>query len=368
MKKIRKFIGFILLLVLIYLIITLQVPITFTSKKANDSYDFVLSDSITNMDARVVDIAMLGSHDAFSDGITYNSKANTNEGGIVTSKIVGILAKGLIVKMSKAQTVGAKAQLYAGVRYFDVRLTKIDNTYYTCHGYLSNTFDSYLKEVVEFLDSHPGEFIIFDIQHFYTEDGTAKKEDFEELVTFMDSIKSDNGNSIIDYIYYDSMVNEISTLTYKDVTNNKAKAGVIMLGKVSDNSLFYLRDDDATYSNENYHNIRSLWHQTNSTDDLVSGIKDEYEYLKTHDYSNVLRVNQAQRTAFIMNMTLVKSILSWSLLDMSKSTNKAIIGDEEMFKEYLTMMPIYMVDYATSNKESFNKLANTYISEYNSGL
>ena len=200
MKRVKKIIGFILLVILIFIIMTLFVPLSFTSTKSNDKYDKVLSESITNMNAKIVDIALLGSHDSFSDGITFSSNPNTNEGGIVNNKVVNILGKGLIVKMSKAQMVGAKSQLYAGVRYFDVRLTKIDDEYYTCHGYLSNTFDTYLKEVVEFLDNHPGEFIIFDIQYLYANgDETNKLEDFNDLSTFMDSIKSKKGNSIIDY-------------------------------------------------------------------------------------------------------------------------------------------------------------------------
>ena len=53
---------------------------------------------------------------------------------------------------------------------------------------------------------------------------------------------------------------------------------------------------------------------------------------------------------------------------MASKTNKEIIKDEEMFKEYLKEMPIFMVDFATSNRMDFNKLANKYISEYNQTL
>ena len=81
MKRVKKIIGFILLVILIFIIMTLFVPLTFTSTKSNDKYDKVLSESITNMNAKIVDIALLGSHDSFSDGITFSSNPNTNEGG-----------------------------------------------------------------------------------------------------------------------------------------------------------------------------------------------------------------------------------------------------------------------------------------------
>ena len=144
MKKIRKFIGFILLLLILVIILILQIPFSFVNSKPNTEYDNVLSTSITNMNAKIVDIALLGSHDSFSDGIKYSSKSNTNEGGITNNKIVSTVAKGLVVKMSKAQVCSAKEQLYAGIRYFDVRITKIDGIYYTCHGYLSNKLEIYL--------------------------------------------------------------------------------------------------------------------------------------------------------------------------------------------------------------------------------
>ena len=367
--KLKKIIVRLLIAILVFIVLTLQLPVTSGSKKASTSYDNVLSSSITNMDARIVDIALLGSHDAFSDGIRYSSKPNVNEGGIMNNKIVNILGKGLVVKMSKAQMVGAMDQLNAGVRYFDVRLTKIDDVYYTCHGYLSNTLDTYLKEIVLFLDNHPGEYIIFDLQYFYVETGkTNKKDDFVDLVNYMKSIKSSNGNSLLDYINYDSQAQTIASLTYGGITANKTKAGVIMLGKVSDYELFYHRDDDADYSKENYDSIFSYWHSTNSTKVLQEGIDEEVEFLKKHDFSNVLRVNQAQRTGFIMDKTIVRSIFEWSIIDMAKDTNRKLIKDENKFKENLAYMPIYMVDYSTSNAGSFNELANKYISDYNKNL
>ena len=371
MKKVRKLIVRLFLLILILLIISLQIPGTFGNKKANSNYDFVLSESITNMDARIVDIGVLGSHDAFSDGITYSSKPNSNEGGITNNKIVNTIGKGLVVRMSKAQMVGAKDQLNAGVRYFDVRITKIDNEYYTCHGYLSNTLDIYLKEIVEFLDNHPGEYVIFDIQHFYAnnhEVGDQDKEEFTLLLTYIESVKSNSGKSLIDYVNYNPQADNISTLTYGKITSNKATAGVIMLGYVHDNNVLYFRDGDANYNKKDYENIFSLWHQTNSTTDLISGIEEEVTYLKDSDYLNILRVNQAQRTGFMMNAKLVKSLCSWSIINMAKSTNKELVKDKTRFLKYLEVMPIFMVDYSTSNVGNFNELANTYIALYNKNL
>ena len=141
-----------------------------------------------------------------------------------------------------------------------------------------------------------------------------------------------------------------------------------MLGYVHDNTILYFRDGDAHYSNKDYENIFSLWHQTNSTKELIKGIDEEASYLRNNDYSNILRVNQAQRTGFMMNIKLIKSLCDFSIINMAKSTNKELVKDEKRFFEYLEVMPIFMVDYSTSNKKDFNKLANKYIKEYNESL
>ena len=371
MKKVFKIIGFVLLTIILILIIFLQVSFDFASKKCNDKYEYVFKDVITNMDAKIVNIAMLGSHDSFSDGIKYISKPNYNEEGITSNKLVNFFAKGLVKKMSKSQVVGAKEQLYAGVRYFDVRVSKVDDIYYTCHGYLSNKLDGYLLEIVEFLESHPGEFIIFDLQHFYNKDGKVgnfDNEEYDKLIDYIKTIKTSNGNSLIDFISYDSNIDSIDSLTYGKVTDNLNKASVIMLGKIYDNPYFYFRDKEASYKRTYYENIFSLWHETNSLDDLKEEIKEERDYFKVNDYSNVLRVNQAQRTGFIKNIKIIKSILSWNLLNMAKRTNKEFIKDKDEFMDYLKYMPIFMVDYVTTNKGNFNELANSYIIEFNKGL
>ena len=53
---------------------------------------------------------------------------------------------------------------------------------------------------------------------------------------------------------------------------------------------------------------------------------------------------------------------------MANGINYKYTKDEDTFKKWLSEMPIFMVDYSTSNKKDFNKLANKYIKEYNESL
>lgn len=372
--KNRK-IGKILIIIFIFLIVSLFMPFSFAPKPSTGSlnYEYVMRDAFESKDPLVTKIGMLGAHDAFTSDIGYVSKPDTNESGFTTNKVVGTVAKGLVVRMSKAQNANAKELLYSGVRYLDVRISKIDGVYYTIHAYISNTLKYYLQDVVDFLDTHPGELIVFDIQHFYTENGSnfeLKKSDYSDLTDFLKTVHAASGKSLLDFVYYDQTVDKISSLTYTKVTNNRTSGGVIILAKTSDFPSIYPRDNDASYTNTSYQTIRSLWHNVNSTNSMRKGIEAEYEYLKENPEisAGIFVVNQAQKTGFVMNVSIIHSLFSWSILDMANNFNKTLVYEKDDFIRWLSEMPIVMVDNATSARGEFNILANKYILEYNSQL
>ncbi len=354
--------------------LVLLLPTSFVSTKKNDQYEYTLNGVISeDSNPRVVDIAFLGAHDAFTDGISFTSKRDTTQSGILGNAAVHTLGKGVVVRLSKTQNASAKEMLYAGTRYFDVRISEIDGVYYTAHSAISDKLEVYVQDIVDYLDDHVGEIIIFDIQHFYTADGEnyeLSSEVYSDLLTYMSTITNESGKSILDYCYYDSTTDSLGSLTYNEVTQDRTTSAVIMMAKVEGIKEFYPRDGDASYEITEYTSVRSLWHETNSMGDLFSGIQMEYEYLvENYDsYSSVFRVNQAQRTGFLSSAKLINSLFEWDLLNMAQKTNAKIIENEERFKNWLTVMPIVMVDYVTSNKSNFNELANQYIKEYNETL
>ena len=101
---------------------------------------------------------------------------------------------------------------------------------------------------------------------------------------------------------------------------------------------------------------------------MIDSINKEYEYLKEKNERNVLVVNQAQKTGFIMNTSLIRSINNYSLINFANKFNAILVKDEDRFKDWLSTMPIFMVDYVTSTKGKFNELANKYIMDYNKTL
>ena len=195
-----------------------------------------------------------------------------------------------------------------------------------------------------------------------------QKPEYLELFDEIDRVKNDAGKSLLDYVFYNTNTDPLSTLRYVKATNNRENSGVIILAKCDGLEKAYYRDKDASYKRTEYESIRSLWHESNSSKKMMDGIREEYDYLKTHDYSDVFVVNQAQKTGFLANASIIRSLFGWSLLDMANNFNRTLVKDEAEFKEWLSVMPIFMVDNATSMKGKFNAKANEYIKEYNEGL
>lgn len=67
-------------------------------------------------------------------------------------------------------------QLRAGIRYFDCRLRKYNNTLHAFHGCcdMKKTLDQILPVLTDFLKAHPTEFIIFQTQEEYDDYNTTK--------------------------------------------------------------------------------------------------------------------------------------------------------------------------------------------------
>lgn len=355
-KIIKKIIVCLISLLVLFLIVTICFPFGRSQKNKLGEYENIIGDNLNNKDAKIVDIAMLGAHDAFSNDINIFSEPNVNEGGIAVNELVNSIGKPIFKKMSRAQVDDAKHLLYAGVRYFDVRVTKINDVYYTCHGLLSNTLESYVKDIIEFLNNHPKEFVIFDIQHFYTNSGENYNIDisaYNDLYNFLDN------QGLTEYVNY-TTITELKDLTYNSVTNNATKGGCIMLAKVNNHDKFYSRNDT---------NIRSEWHDTMSSEELVNGIEKEYEYITNNSLTkNALRVNQAQKTGFQTDISLASALFQYSLIGIASNSNAMLIKDVDRFNKWLDAMPIFMVDYTSSNYGNFNKLANKSIIDYNSKL
>ena len=112
-----------------------------------------------------------GSHDSFANWLDKNGPLGPDCDAAIKdlAKLFGGMIKDIICRWSLTQSLGATAQLKAGIRYFDLRIsTKPESEdLYVLHGLYSVTLEKYLTDIKTFLDAHPKEVVLLDLNHFY---------------------------------------------------------------------------------------------------------------------------------------------------------------------------------------------------------
>ena len=102
---------------------------------------------------------------------------------------------------ARTQTWTLVEQMRAGLRYFDIRLRRIDNTLRAYHGFVDQkeTFDHILAYAFDFLDKNPSETIIMEIISEYDPkncDKSFKQLYDEDTQAYTDKIVSYNNKDI----------------------------------------------------------------------------------------------------------------------------------------------------------------------------
>ena len=355
-RKKKLTIRIVIICLLVLLTFFFQFPLSFGISNTNEDYSHILKDvynSNSNFgEVQVSKIAMLGSHDALANGISYSSKPDTarqraTHDNFAANPLINILAKGLVVRMSKAQSQNIYEQLKAGTRFIDVRISDIDGEFYNCHGVISDRLENNLLLILKFLDENPGEFIIFSILYYYQD-----TRSWDEMCDYIKSVEY-NGHNIFDYVNYDTKNENFSTLTYNDVTSSSCKAGVVFVANDYDGSRYkdYFALDKFINSNCKVSNYKKI-------DKVIDQIVEDSK--KYND--SYLKVNQTQITPDVDGILSV--FVNWSLLNISDKHNSHVI-QQENYKEWIDSMPIYLTDNSTSNINDFNHEINEYIIEHN---
>ena len=308
---------------------------------------------------KISEIAILGSHDSCSYDITFFSKPNPNQHEIANNFFVHTLAQGLGTRLAKAQAHDLTTQLMYGVRYFDFRITFVDDQYYTSHGYISNLLEKNLKQIINFLDKNKGEYVFIDIFYFYEGDGT-----YNNLAKYFETVKGDSGKSIYDFVNYDT-TKHLHELTYNDLTNSGEESAVIILPKETHNSDIDNKTklDDPQYLKYFMPNDRPQGGGGGCmrNEDNLANMKDKIEEFDKNTSPKIKKYG-AQFTPSEKYIWEVAT--GWSLIDMSVKSNKYIFDNVDV-AEAFNHFQIYQTDYATSMYENFNYKINEIIKNQN---
>ncbi|KAI8439271.1 hypothetical protein MSG28_013108 [Choristoneura fumiferana] len=112
-------------------------------------------------------LAIPGSHDSMTYGINRSSGLAPDAEPIMHRLYP--LFRGTILRWTITQALDTMQQLHIGIRYFDLRLTTKTNSdqFFFTHGLYAGEISTALEQVKQFVDTHPGEVVILDCQHFY---------------------------------------------------------------------------------------------------------------------------------------------------------------------------------------------------------
>lgn len=341
-RRILK-ISLIVFLSLIGLVLAVNLPLThFGHRQSDFDYSAWMSETLEN-EQLITDVAMLGAHDAFSQEIDLFSRLDPYETNGIMQGVTGFLIKGFIVKQSKTQVSDVETLLKSGVRYFDIRLTREEELWYTKHNYLSSDFAPIAEAMVSFLDEHPGEFLILDFQHI---DG-VDYNDAEDYATFYGMLDD------VGLLEFAHEATDLSTLTYGELTEQGAKAKVLITAKFEGASCKVLWYQDA---------VRSAWADDDDFDAVISFLENEAVLARAN--KSQLRIMQAVTTMQMSGGGIMNALVSWSLLERAKQFNHYLLETADL-EALLVDLPIVMVDYANTNAFDFNDDIMEIIMDFN---
>jgi len=332
-------------LVVLGLVLVINLPIiTLRNKATINDYSNWMSETLDN-NQKVVDVAMLGAHDAFTKDINLFSKLDPYETDSIMRGATGVFVKGFIYRQSKTQLADAKELLEAGVRYLDIRLTLDGDKWFTKHNYIASEFEPFATQITSFLGENPGEFLVLDFQHI-SGVNYGKSTDYDLFYDMLDEY------GLLDFAY---QVNELNSLTYGQLTSNGTQAKIIIISKFEDSSGYVL-----PYENS----IRSNWADSDDFSYVMNYLKEEADTIQSENVTDRFRVMQAVTTMQMSGSGILKGLTSWSLINRAKRFNDYLIHSES-FEDLLPYLPIVMVDYANTNSHHFNDELMQTIIDYN---
>ena len=359
------------LLLSIAVIVLSQSRRLFEGEINNDkAYMSVMSDveKITEADPRVVDLAMLASHNA-------NTYALDNFNGLSGEVDKGMSALyrtawGLMYRYIKNQVSNIYDQLCQGARFLQFRCSYQDGELYGSHTVIDRPIRTYIEDVLRFLQNATGEIVVLDLRIRYFDDRTVA-DAARELFDI-----SYDGHTLKDYIPYEYVSS--GDLTYNTVTRNgKSSGAVVLFDLISSHGTKDWFDQTLEYDGKFYvtsymrwvnfdiitdvgHNRMSEAAISEYNDGMYDWIASDFELHK-----NNFRILQVQSTPSVNDP--LETFGAWSLACYAKRHNAAML-EHPNFDKWMKFMPIVLFDFVTTSGGDFNRKINEKISAYNRDL
>ncbi len=366
---------FVVLITVFLSVLMNDVTINEGDGELNGKYKTVLAniDGIVEANPRLVDIAMLGSHDAVTDTLSLDTPLDYHDKDSVLGKLEGIMG-GITFRFSKTQTVGLGKQLEQGARFFHIKCTDYDGEWYGTHSHLCGKMSDHITEVLKYLasDEAKGEIVVLLFQITYMGEG----QNLDTFHEFVDNVKYE-GKSLFDYVYIDKADvydvgdggTRIGELTYCDLTKSGTVPGVVMFDRREEGK-FPEHWDGTSELTQKCFDMDACseheWHNSIGEDRLIKKINTVCSKIESNKtLLGKLRLNQTQ-ASFGVNSAgeFFSCVGAWSLLRFATKYNVKLIENEN-FDKWLTYMPVFQVDFCNSNHGDFNNRVNAKIANHN---
>ena len=188
---------------------------------------------------------------------------------------------------ARTQTWSLVEQMRAGLRYFDIRLRRIDNTLRAFHGFVDQkeTFDKILVYALDFLEKNPTETIIYEIISEYDPKNCTKS-----FVELYDEYTKEYQDKIVSYQFKDITLGEI---------RGKLFVVKVFEGSTSNIKNFLIQNSWSVnfrwYMNKKKRKIKENMHRAVSIDDnriFLNYLSASSDYAMMTPYTAAKQCNQ----------------------------------------------------------------------------
>jgi len=157
---------------------------------------------------------------------------------------------------------------------------------------------------------------------------------------------------------YATIIDDLGSLTYGDLTNDGTEAKVIIISKFADSNNEVLFYDDS---------IRSNWANSDDFDYIYEYLTSDANTVSSENINDRFCVMQAVATMQMNGPGIIKAMGSWSLINRAKTFNEYLVTQDD-FTALLTDLPIVMVDYSDTAANDFNSQIMEMIMDFNRNL
>lgn len=324
MKKVLKIIGISLVgFLCILLLFCLIVVANGSCMKLYNNHGKDNSDWMSNIkdETLVNEIVMPGSHDAGSYKMVW---------------------------LGETQQFSIAEQLQMGVRYFDIRVNKIDDKYVIFHSIINGVeFLPILKSIKEFIITNPTETLLLDFQHFNggSQEGVYK---YIEEYLYDNNLVVVNNTNLSDLEF-------ISNIKMKDA---RGKCIIFWGDRSNDRSnfIFLRNNDNCTESRMTLNSYYVSEYHYKNIDYLVdNGYPIYFENIEN-------KIKSEHKGIFVLQAQLTDGKLIFGPYSKEKVNNKKISKIINSFKDddRLEYLNVIMRDFLDMNKCDDIINLNTY--------